>query len=478
MVVAIKNAPCIPAEEIESLFDVSADFPSLESAVSFSNFAVSSRSPRWKAFSSKGTNDKVKQMLRSLRGRESRLSSNAQDENVFGLSADDSEIADLCSIEEATGSGINELTESEEPRILAALPESSTFEKDIEALMNERWRYLVMQSGGVFLNELRPERCAIGDKRLADELIRYDETEKRYGLKLDVLENYIRENTEGLIQVHFSDILLNPKTQKYEVFSVSSGDTEKAGIFIDLARFLAKHNKGVSSVIPVHLPYYEKWKDGEGVVEFGSLDENGKRDAIFQAEQVLRHFEKHWSEESVSLALETGTGESRRNGSVAFALIYEPHHLTTLVRGRESFAGICEDVGHLNITECDWKDYLGEHIREFHVSGNDGRNDQHTIASPKTLTQYHEIMSFLKVYSGNVCAEIGRGKLSPAEFVASVKNLAHTLFSMPDETDFKNLASVEEYVRVTSGEEGRIINPANFNAERHAAYEDFKAQAS
>jgi len=354
------------------------------------------------------------------------------------------------------------------------------FEEDIEEIIKDRWRYLVMQFGGVFLTEVRPNRCFIGNKTLADMLIRFDKKEKSFRLNLELLDNYLRENSNGKtgkVQVHFSDIMLNPKTKDYDLFSITSGDIKKAGIFLDLARFLERYNKGENIVIPVHLPYYEKWKTSREVLEFGDLSGNGRRDALANAEKVIRYLEKNWPSSCVRLALETGNGESKRDGKVAYALLYKPFHFQTLIEDREDLVTLCEDVGHLNLETAknNWKDYLADQISEFHVSGNNGKEDLHTVATHKTLKDYAEIMSFLKFYSGNICAEIGKGKLSNEEFVFGVKSLAYTLFTEPTKSDYKNLRKIEKYVKITTGSE---INRENLNEERYGKYLQFTQASS
>lgn len=337
---------------------------------------------------------------------------------------------------------------------------SKANEKEIEEIVKEKWRYLVMQFGGVFLTELRPNKCFVENKRLADLLVNYDAKTKKYSLDLNLLGNYLKQNSNGAVQIHFSDIMFNPRVNDYDLFSITSGNLNKSNIYLDLARFLQEYNKGKETVIPVHLPYFEQFKTPLEVKTFGELSEDGKRDAVMKAEKVLRYLQKNWTSENVKLALETGNGESRRNGLISYALIYEPHHLKFLMQGRENLVTICEDVGHINLIDgVDWKDYLAEHVSEFHISGNNGKEDQHTIATPATLKDYLGIMSFLKFYSGNVCAEIGRGELSLDEFISGVKTLATELFSQPSDSDFKNLESLSKYLRIN----GLQLNEKNIN---------------
>jgi hypothetical protein len=91
------------------------------------------------------------------------------------------------------------------------LPEylSQSKQNDIEEILKEKWRYLVMQFGGIFLTELRPEKIFLGNKTLADNLITYNG--KRYSLDMELLSNYLKINQNGLLQIHFSDIIFNPK---------------------------------------------------------------------------------------------------------------------------------------------------------------------------------------------------------------------------------------------------------------------------
>ncbi|MGV8152207.1 MAG: hypothetical protein ACP5OG_03930 [Candidatus Nanoarchaeia archaeon] len=330
---------------------------------------------------------------------------------------------------------------------LVNLPKRS-LESDIEEILKEKWRYLVMQLGGVFLTEVRPNKCFIGNKTLADKLILQD-NKKGYSLDTSLLKNYLDSNSKGFIQVHFSDIMFNPKLDDYDIFSISSGNINKANIYLDLAKFLHEYNKGKETIIPVHVPYFEKWKTSNNVVEFGLLSDDGKRDAIFNSDKVLRYLVNEFEKNklNVKLALETGNGPVSKNGAVNYALIYEPHFFKTLIQGREKYVSICEDVGHLNLVNQDWKEYLIDEISEFHVSGNDGKSDLHTLATPKTLAYYDEITSFLKFYPGNICAEIGRGNLTNDEFVNGVKNLAYTLFSTPEDKDYKMLESIKKQIK-------------------------------
>lgn len=336
-------------------------------------------------------------------------------------------------------------------------------EKEIEAIINEKWRYLVMQFGGVFLTELRPNRCFIGNKSLSDMLVKFDDG--KYSLNLELLGNYVENNCSGPVQIHFSDIMFNPKVREYDLFSITSGDIRKSQIYLDLAKFLSVYNKGKETVIPVHLPYFERFKTEKDVREYGQLSEDGKRDAVMKAEKVLRNLEKQWPAQEVRIALETGNGECEKNGHINYALIYEPHYMKFLMQAREGFITLCEDVGHLNLIETDWKDYLSEHISEFHVSGNDGKEDLHTVATANTLKGYNEIVSFLKFYNGNVCAEIGRGNLSIEEFFTGIKTLAFELFSEPAEKDFEMLRKIEKYLHLNE----QKISEKNLN-DRYAKY--------
>ena len=389
------------------------------------------------------------------------------------------EFAEILEVEEKgikIGAGIRAASAKVQPERFRL---DTQMQNDIEDIVKERWRYLVMQFGGVFLTEVRPNRCFIGNKSLADILITYDE-KQGYGINKTLLGNYLNAHSngkKGKVQVHFSDIMWDPRIKDYNLFSITSGDMKKTGIFLDLAKFLGGYNRGEETVIPVHLPYYEKWKTEKIVREFGKLDANGERAALKKADDVLEYLEGKF-EKGVKLALETGNGESERNGEIAYGLLYQPFHFQTLVRGRENFVSLCEDVGHLNLesAETNWKDYLTEAIAEFHVSGNNGRQDEHIIATPKTLKNYNEIMSFLKFYAGNICAEVGKGKLSGEEFVKGVKNFAYVLFSEPVKQDFENLRKIEKYVKVTCGGE---VNKSNLNEQRYGAYRKYLAtQAS
>ena len=398
-----------------------------------------------------------------------------KDEPKEGFHAFSAELAELSECPEIA----NILKEKGSTRILAARaaagPEKfrldTGMQRDIEEIVKERWGYLVMQFGGFFLTEVRPNRCFIGNKSLADMLITYGGD--RYGINKQLLGNYLGAHSngkKGKVQVHFSDIMFNPKTKDYDLFSITSGDVKKAGIFLELAEFLREYNKGEEVVIPVHLPYYEKWKTEKVVREFGHLDTDGERDALINANEILKYLDGKLK--GVKLALETGSGESERNGKIAYALLYHPFHFQTLIRGRENFVSICEDVGHLNLesAETNWKDYLTEGIAEFHVSGNNGKQDEHVIATPKTLKHYGEIMSFLKFYAGNICAEVGKGRLSDEEFVKGVKNFAYVLFSEPTVRDFENLRNIERYVKITCNGE---VNKENFNEQRYESYQKY-----
>jgi hypothetical protein len=227
----------------------------------------------------------------------------------------------------------------------------------------------------------------------------------------------------------------------------------------------------------VHLPYYERWVYEGEEKKFGSLDEDGEREALFHADRALKYL-KEKGISGIKIALETGSGLITPSKELAYGLLYDPFYFQTLIKGRKDFVSICEDVGHLNIenAKTNWKDYLTEVISEFHVSGNDGKKDEHKIATPKTLQEYDKIMSFLKFYAGNICAEIGKGELTPEEFVKGVKNLAYTLFSEPTKADFENLRQVEEYVRITRKEYNNgEINERNFNPERYERYKEYVA---
>jgi len=397
-------------------------------------------------------------------------------------------VASLGKLDEAEiGEQLNEICEiSEEERggesflamardAGAIKPAFRDFEKNIEEIVKEKWRYLVMQFGGVFLTEIRPSKIFMGHKTLADELIVYDEREKKYHLDSEKLGNYLRANSKGVVQVHFGDIILNPKTKNYELFSITSGDVKKANIFLELANFLSVYNKGKETVIPVHLPYYEKWVYKGKEYRFGSLDEDGEREALFKAENALKYLREKWPK-GVKLALETGNGLVEKSSEMAYGLLYDPFYFQTLTKGRKDFVSICEDVGHLNLENArtDWKAYLTEEISEFHVSGNNGKEDLHTVATPQTLRSYSEIMSFLKFYSGNICAEVGRGQLTADEFVKGVKNLAYVLFSEPTKHDSENLKKIEQYVRVTCIGE---LNGRNLNKERYEKYLTIQASS-
>lgn len=492
MVYVIKNAETVSKKEIDEVLS-DLGFPKNASREDLANFSADSlstppdvtRGRITSRFSIKGVrklfskpklakqpDDKIKYMLSTFK--------DDQDKEVYRVKAATSKEPTFEELRSSLGEELYESAIEEKPVLLAEMASADSFgvvkdfERDIEEIVKEKWRYLVMQFGGVFLTEIRPNKIFIGNKTLADELITYHKKGKKYGLDLQKLENYLKENNKGnmqLIQIHFSDIMFNPRIKDYDIFSITSGDANKANIFLDLAKFLSGYNKGKETVIPVHLPYYEKWKTVEKVVEFGKLDENGKRDAIMKAEKVLRYLAEKWNN-NVKLALETGNGASERNGQINYALIYEPHHLKFLTSGRENFVSVCEDVGHLNLVDAakvDWREYLPEEISEFHVSGNNGREDQHVIATPETLKDYDEIMSFLKFYSGNICAEIRRGKLSADEFLNAVKKLAYTLFSEPDKRDFENLRKIENYVvRITEGK-GKLCEK-NLNQERYEKY--------
>jgi len=420
----------------------------------------------------KGLFDKISSLGRMVRKGAPEPEKKEEKKEEFAKEAFEEDLM-LCSME----ADVDSLDTSYEEAVIgaAAAPaqepvKETAFDREIEEIVKERWRYLVMQFGGVFLTELRPNRCFVGNKSLADLLIKKDG--KNFSLDLDLLENYLKGNYQGQVQLHLSDIMFNPEINDYDIFCITSGDTGKANIFLDLARFLSVYNKGKETVIPIHLPYFEKFKTTSRVVSFGELSEDGKRDAVTKAERVLRYLEKKWPAKEVRLALETGNGESKRNGSVAYALIYELHHLKFLMPGRESLVTLCEDVGHLNlVNDVNWKDYLSEHVSEFHVSGNNGKQDEHTIATPETLKNYHEIISFLKFYSGNICAEIGKGNLSPEEFLQGVKKLAYELFSNPDEHDFNRLKRIELYLRIN---QGKKISERNLSQEKYEKFEGKK----
>ncbi len=332
--------------------------------------------------------------------------------------------------------------------------------KKIEEQAIETWHYLAMKSGAGLLVEVRPEKCFFRNERLSDRLVIYDGVKRMYRLNTNLLEQYLGEHTNCNVQVHLPDLLLDPKTGDYELFSITTGDLEKANIFLELARFLTEYNKGAKTVLPVHLPYFEKWPTKRGVKIFGSLNEDGKRDAVINADRVLRFLLERWPE-NVILALETGSGEVVKNELLSYALIYELPYLQFLTRGRNNVA-ICEDVAHLNLVDADWADYLIERIAEFHVSGNDGKNDVHSIATPKTLKCYHELVSFLKFYSGVVCAEIKRGSLSLKDYIDALKELALSIFSLPTEQDFNKLMVLEQRIR-EKFPESRGIDQENLN---------------
>ncbi len=463
MVFAVKDRKTVGKAEIDGVLS-DLNFPSFNNVLASSNapkspilsqekgFAGSFRSARKSA----EMQDVLKKNLYKLPYDKMKIGARADELFLDKLSADDHEECLLASFAERS-----------------VEPDYYRVDKDIEEIVKEKWRYLVMQFGGVFLTEIRPNRCFMGNKTLADKLITYNKKKEEYGLDLRLLDNYLRENCNGFVQIHFSDIMFNPKTEDYDVFSVTSGEKKKEEIFFELDKFLSVYNKNKSTIIPIHLPYFEKWKTAKKVRTFGQLSENGKRDAVIRAEKVLRYLSDKFRKENikdVKLALETGNGESKKNGHINYALIYEPHHLKFLIQGREDYISICEDVGHLNLIDADWMQYLTDEISEFHVSGNNGKEDQHTIATPNTLKDYEGIMSFLKFYSGNICAEVGRGGLDAGEFLKGVKNLAYTLFSEPEKRDFENLKKIEEHIKVT--QQGRISDK-NLNQERYAKYKNY-----
>jgi|GEM_PF-3516691 hypothetical protein len=339
-------------------------------------------------------------------------------------------------------------------------------ESEIEEIIAEKWRYLVMSFGGEFLTEIRPDKCFIHNERLSDNLVLYHDD--KFSLNTRILEEYLkRNNGNGLVQVHLTDIMLNPKTKEHDIFSITSGNTEKARIYLDLAEFLDCYNKGKDAVIPLHLPYYESWKTANGVRSFGSLGENGKRDACFLAEKTLRYLEQNWKRKNIKLALENGFGECKINSNIIYALIHEPYNLKFLKQGREGFVTFCEDVGHLNLVEnVDWTEYLAEKISEFHVSGNNGKEDVHMVATPATLKNYKYIMSFLKFFPGNICAEMKRGELTIEDFVDGVKGLVTTLFTKPSDSDYINLSRIENKMR----KRDEKINKENLNTARYREY--------
>jgi hypothetical protein len=250
------------------------------------------------------------------------------------------------------------------------------------------------------------------------------------------------------------------------MFSITSPNEtiEKAGIYLDLARFLTRYNKGKETVIPLHLPYYEKWKTPEKVMIFGGLTANSERDAVANAEKTLRYLEEKWNKENgienIRLALETGSGEAKRGDETFYALLYKPHQFKFLMQGRD-FVGLCEDVAHLNLVEdSDWSEYLSDPVFEFHVSGNNGKEDIHTLATPSTLRNYPEIISFLRFYPGNICCEIKRKGLTEEEFLNGIKNLAYTLFIPPNEEDYKRMQTLEKHIQEKHNTK---INPKNLN---------------
>jgi len=344
--------------------------------------------------------------------------------------------------------------------------------REIEERAIKTWHYLAMSAGAGLLVEVRPEKCFFRNERLADKLIIYNKAERTYGLDTNLLKRYLDEHTDCKVQVHLPDLLFDPETGDYELFSITTGDLGKAGIFLELARFLAEYNKGTKTVLPVHLPYFEKWPTKRGVKIFGSLSEDGKRDAVINADKVLRFLLERWPE-NVILALETGSGKVVKNEFLSYALIYELPYLQFLTRGRSNVA-ICEDVGHLNLIDADWADYLIERIAEFHVSGNDGKNDVHSVATPKTLKCYHELMSFLKFYSGVVCAEIKHGGLSLKDYIDALKELALSIFSLPTEQDFNKLMLLEQRLK-EKFPESEGIEKTNLN-KYYDLYSERKAE--
>ncbi len=362
----------------------------------------------------------------------------------------------------------------------------ASWENEMEELLLNKLHLLFDSSSALPFAELRPERevsgmpadkscgppASTGIRRLSDFLFKYDGKSLRFNER--PLKEYVKRQgfKDRFIQIHLNDIIYNPLAEDWEVMSVSSGEKGAAGrLYLGLARFLHEHNTRIhpdaETVVPVHLPYYESFRNVRGgLTEWGGITEDHKREATWKANQVLGWLQSRWKDKNgkplkVRLALETGAGPILdKSGRVRYALLHEPHLFQFLSEGRENMIGYCIDTGHLNLREdTTFKDYLDKRIDEIHLNGNEGKGlDQHLIAGPGTLKEWDEQSSWIKVFPRRICFEFGRQDMEFSEYVSNVKSLVKTLFFEDYSTqDRRRIDSIRNYL----ASRGKVFEESN-----------------
>jgi hypothetical protein len=208
----------------------------------------------------------------------------------------------------------------------------------------------------------------------------------------------------------------------------------------------------------------------------GGLKENYKRKAVKNADEVLNFLEENWVNDkgkklNVQVALETGPGVVKFEERPIYALINEYHYLKFLKAGRD-FVTYCIDFAYLDLAKCDFSEFLSDEIGLIHLFGTVDGKDIHTIPSEETLSNYSEVISFLKAYDGDVCLEIKNHNMSVKEFLDQLNSVLKDIASPPTEYDFNNLMSIEERLR----KRGREINLKNFDSEMIEEYIEYKSK--
>lgn len=327
--------------------------------------------------------------------------------------------------------------------------------------------------------ELRPEKIKVGGywkdgKELTLAHIITENIGGKVRLNRDALFEYIKPHLGfERVQVHLPDLLIDPRTQDIDWFSITTGDIEKVGhLYLDLAEFLHEVNQRPEYqqnkrkiVIPTHLTNCEVYRNSKGIkVYAGGITKRDERNAAFRANTILDWLEEKFQEKQIDdiiIGLETGPGAIyKKNNKTPDNLIYSimnnPTHFQFLLEGREDFARCLVDVAHLEFDPAiNHSLFLAMAVAEYHISGNRKDSaglpigDEHLPATKDTLSCYDEIITLTKLASENIffCAEMQQRHLSPTEYINQVTNFLKQTTEPIRLDDYRNWKKIEAEIK-------------------------------
>jgi len=298
------------------------------------------------------------------------------------------------------------------------MPDEKKLREMFPELDDNSLKYKLSKAEEVFSNI--PKGLPKRFQNLANLLMKEEKGELR--LDKERLQNFIDLIgwNDYVLEIHPTDVMFNPILNDFDVFSVTTGDINKIGLFyMDMMDFLSEFNKdkladtSLSSYITFHLTTYEEFQNLEGqIFRFGDPTPDGSREAQWGAHLLLKYLEDNFKGNNVEIGIETGPG-LRETKYCKYFIENEPYFFLGLLKGRKH-AKLVHDFAHGEFKTSENKKvkhilYAVERIGKYHVSGNtkkpgtlDPVDDLHEPPNPDNLTTYWDTITLAKIVSKNI----------------------------------------------------------------------------